>query len=432
METRVIENSRIDFRKIAKHEPDWMYRLRKSSWESYNDQPMPERITNVWRYTKPEYFIASEPQTLMMIAPSLSAGDISDQNPIGEKYSAVVHSQDDGRIFVKIAPELLEAGVILKDLHSAAGQYDHLAGRYFGRLVGGEFGKFEALNLAVWNSGIFLFVPDNVTIEKPILFNRHFAGPFTTARLLAVIGKNSQVTLIDDYSGGRMQEPIVNSAVEIFGDDFSRVRYVSLQRLAENNISYITERAEIGRSAMMNSIFGALGSSISKVNAGVVLNGKGSDSRMYGLLFGNSKQHFDYHTMHHHKQSESLSNINFKVILKDKATSAYTGLIRIEKETVNCEAYQENRNLLLNRGTKAESIPELEIMTDQVRCTHGATMGPIDPEMLFYLESRGIKRDEAVKTVVSGFVEPTINQMPMDLQGMIREMVKTKLEGDLK
>ena len=150
---------------------------------------------------------------------------------------------------------------------------------------------------------------------------------------------------------------------------------------------------------------------------------------MYGVIFGDDKQHFDYHTMQHHKASESFSNLNFKVVLKDKAKSAYTGLIRIEKDTVNCEAYQENRNLLLNPGTKAESIPELEILTDQVRCTHGATMGPIDPEQIFYLKSRGIGETEAVKMIVIGFMESLLRQIPDDIAKILRDVISVETGG---
>jgi Fe-S cluster assembly protein SufD len=180
----------------------------------------------------------------------------------------------------------------------------------------------------------------------------------------------------------------------------------------------------------MKSIFGSVGSLVTKVNAGTILDGRGANSQMYGVIFGDEKQHFDYHTTHHHRSKESFSNLNFKVVLKGKAKSAYTGLIRIEKDAANCEAYQENRNLLLNNGTKAESIPELEILTDEVRCTHGATMGPIDPEMVFYLKSRGIPEPEAIKTIVTGYIEPLLAQVPQDSAELLRELMTAKLEGE--
>ncbi len=244
-----------------------------------------------------------------------------------------------------------------------------------------------------------------------------------------IAGKNAKATIIDDYSGSCPDQALINSVVELFVGDSSNIRYANTQRLDDNCKSYITQRAKLGRDAGIYSIFGALGGNVSKVNAGSVLAGKGADSRLYGILFGNDQQHFDYHTKHHHTAGETYSNIDVKVVLKDKAVSAYTGLIKINEDALNCEAYQENRNLLLNKGTRAESIPELEILCDQVSCSHGATMGPLDPEMLFYLTSRGISRDDAVKTVIGGFVEPTVQQLPAELRDVVRDIIMAKL-GD--
>ena len=150
---------------------------------------------------------------------------------------------------------------------------------------------------------------------------------------------------------------------------------------------------------------------------------------MYGLLFGSGYQHFDNHTLHDHRSGQTFSNINFKVVLRDKAVSAYTGLIKIENHAKGCQAYQENRNLLLSKGTRAETIPELEILNEDVSCSHGATIGPIDPMQVFYLESRGIRHDEAVRMVVSGFVSNTLQQVPDDLRERISAFVEQRLEG---
>jgi len=423
----------IDFRNIERGEAEWLYDLRKAAWNIFQETPLPERVTNLWRYTKPEIFLTAQAKESMHQRLSRNGNGDANQHPVEAQYPAYGYNRDTLTTVTKVDPLLEKSGLIFKDLNSAVTENEELVKTYLGRLIGAGFGKFEALNMAQWNIGFFLYVPDNMVIERPIRINRHPGGAFTAARLLAVIGKNSEVTIIDDFSGDpRVIDPSANTVTEIFAGDLSRVKYVNLQRLFPRCISYHTERAEIGQGATIYPVFAGVGGAISKVNAGTILNGRGAGSRMYGIVFGDDKQLFDYHTMHHHKANESTSNINFKVILKDKATSSYTGLIRIEKETVNCEAYQENRNLLLNKGTRAESIPELEILADQVRCTHGATMGPIDPEMLFYLQSRGISPEDAVRVVVSGFVEPTISALPGDLQELMRNLIYGKLGGELK
>jgi Fe-S cluster assembly protein SufD len=426
----VIEKE-IEFRKIGPNEPPWLYRIRKNAWQYYQTSPPPARTSNVWRYSDPALFTVENPQELFGRLPFLPDDSPHRIRDIGPGHAAIGYNRRDLRAFVRVNPELESAGVFLKDLYSAIRENNQLVEDHLGHLIGHDFGKFEALNLALWNTGMFLYIPSNLVIEKPIYLHRYPTGKYTIPRLLVIIGDNTKSTIIDDYSGQCESDcALVNGAVEIFAGDASKVRYVNLQRFATDMNAYITIRSQIGRETNIKSIFGSIGSRVTKVNAGTILTGRGAKSEMYGIVFGDKKQHFDYHTMQHHRASESFSNINFKVALKDKANSAYTGLIKIEKNTVNCEAYQENRNLLLNNGTKAESIPELEILTDQVRCTHGATMGPIDPEQVFYLKCRGISETEAVKMIVNGFAESLFGQLPDDIAAILRDLIQAKMEGN--
>jgi len=419
-----------EFRKIDRMEPDWVFALRKEAWDFFHDNPLPERTSNVWRYSDPQEFVVEKPDELMEWLPVLPDGSQQEIRAMSPQNSAFGYNRSDLRTFTQMAPELGGSGVIFRDLYSALREDAEIAGAYFGRLIGPDFGKFESLNMALWNNGLFLYIPSNMVIEKPIYLHRHPTGQFTIPRLLVIVGENAQATIIDDYSCHcRGEGAITNGVVELFAGDSANARYVNIQRFADDARVYITERAQIGQAANLHSIFGSVGSAMAKINAGTILNGRGANSRMFGIVFGNEKQQFDCHTVQHHKASESFSNLEFKVVLKDKARSAYTGLIRIEKDTVNCEAYQENRNLLLNKGTKAESIPELEILTDQVRCTHGATMGPIDPEMVFYLKSRGISESDAIREIVGGFVQPLLAQMPRDISKILGDLVNVKLEG---
>jgi Fe-S cluster assembly protein SufD len=418
----------IAFRQIASGEPEWFYRLRKEAWEYYLASPPPERSTNVWRYTDPAEFMIENPQALFDRLPHLPDKISPEPRQMSSEHAALGYNQDDLRTYVKMTPELTNSGVIFKDLYSAIRDNRGLVEQHLGHLVGPTFGKFEAFNMALWNNGLFLYIPSNMVVEKPIYLHRHPTGKNTIQRLLVVIGNNAQATVIDDYACHcKAQNSLVNSAVEIFTGEASNLRYVNLQNLGPETRTYITIRSRIGQNANFKSIYGSIGSLVTKVNAGTILAGRGANSQMYGAVFGDGKQHFDYHTMQHHKAGESFSNLNFRVALKDSAKSAYTGLIRIEKNTVNCEAYQENRNLLLTPGAKADSIPELEILTDQVRCTHGATMGPIDPEQIFYLKCRGIGETEAVRMIVSGFMESLLSQLPIESAIILRDLITKKL-----
>ncbi|MCK5125821.1 MAG: Fe-S cluster assembly protein SufD [candidate division Zixibacteria bacterium] len=430
MSTLTLANKNKRFRGQNQFEPEALYSLRKESWNCFNDLDMPHRANHLWRYTDPKVLLANNPSELMKITPSLP--DQTEYNLISldEAFSGYGYNRSDYMTFAKLTPALEKSGVIFKDLLSATRENEDIVGKYLGNLIGSDFGKFEAMNLALWNTGLFLYVPDNINIELPIRLQRHPSGPNTFHRLLVVVGNNSKVTLIDDYSGEcRKEEAQINSVVEIFAGDSSSVKYLNTQRYSSKCNSYITQRTRINKDAKSVSVFAGLGGNVSKTNAGTVLDGPGANSQLYGIVFGDDNQHFDYHIVHHHTSSNSYSNIDFKTVLKDNANSASTGLIRVEEDALNCEAFQVNRNLLLNEGAKAESIPELEILCDQVQCSHGATISPIDKEMLFYLMSRGVAYKDAVNIITLGFIEPTIKNFPGELETLTRELITGKMEG---
>ena len=414
---KIVTNS---FRQIDDSEPEWFYRLRRGGWDYFHATGTPNRASQLWRYTNPAKFEIENLQSLKIELPEVKNGD-NGQSPENSEE----HYQN-----FRVTPELKQAGVMFKDLFSAVRMNAASVGQYLGKLTGHDFGRYEALNMALWNQGWFLFIPDNTVIKDPINIKNLLCGPHEIRRLLIVIGENSQVNIVDDYLPSEQNDNrSYNSAIELFAGHGSNVKYVNIQRPDSKATGYVTYRALIGRDTNLHSIFGGFGGSTVKVNAGINLNGRGGNSRIDGIVFGEGKQHFDYHTRHHHTSGDSYSDLNFKVILKDKSESAYTGLIRIEKDALNCEAFQENRNLLLNKGAKAESIPELEILTDEVRCSHGATMGPIDPEMIFYLKSRGFNSSEAVTAVVEGFVNSILDRVPEAVAAIFKESVSAKLEN---
>jgi len=249
-------------------------------------------------------------------------------------------------------------------------------------------------------------------------------------RLLVIVGENSHITIIDEYSGGP-EDPDAeicysNGAVEFFVGRESKCCYVMRQTHSVN--SYLTYRAAVEQGSELLTVPLSFGAGQSKQNFGIRINGENSSSRIHGLLFGSERQRFDNHTLHHHAANRTESNIDFKVVLRDRANSAYTGLIRIDQTSRGCQAYQENRNLLLDDGTRAEAIPELEILNEDVQCSHGATAGPIDPETIFFLQARGIEAAEAVRIVVGGFVQSTLKQVPADIRDRISGFVSERLQ----
>ncbi len=420
-----------------KRGPKWLQDKRTASKKSYNNTPIPRRGLHLWRYTDPTKFVVDKAQvTDAVFRDNFDEVIKSELALFKDGHSSAFVLDKAGRdIAFHINDKLTADGIIISKLSDAVESHFDIVNKHLYAQVNSNTGKFEAMNSALWNDGIFIYIPDGKSVEKPIHLLRE-SGLDNSAqfpRLLVVVGKNSEVTIIDEYSGGSEKQSdnmsLTNSAVEIFGDVDSRTRYISLQRNGEGAKVYLSHRAKAEQNASVLTVPLAFGAAVSKQNFGVTLNGTGADSKMYGLLFGGGRQHYDNHTLHHHIAGKTTSDINFKVVLKDKANSAYTGLIKIENEAKTCEAYQENRNLLLTKGCKVETIPELEILNEDVICSHGATIGPIDPEMIFFLKCRGINKTEATRMIVSGFVEATLKQVPADLKEKISEFVTKRLEN---
>ncbi len=426
-----IKSGLSEFREKRADEPEWLYDLRKEGWSRYNEMPAPSRVSHLWRYSDPRLFFVRSVSEAINQFPGEDRGGLGETEQIDTELAGYGRNYADRSSIFILQPQYRKSGIIFAELSRASLADPSLVSRYLGKLVGADFGKFEAFNLAAWNIGALLYIPDNVIIDKPFYILRHPAGPATITRLLVMVGRNSEATIIDDYNCHcRHEGEILNNVVELFAEADACVNYVQIQRLGPAAKVHTTERLALGSHARGRSIFVSVGGHTAKINSGAILRGKGADSRIYGIAFADSDQKFDHHTYHQHQAANTYSDIDFKVMLKEKAVSAYTGLIRIEKDAPNCEAYQENRNLLLDDGTKADSIPELEILNDQVRCTHGATMGPVDPEMIFYLRSRGFSEQEAVSSIVHGFIEPTLNKIQPNIANVARELIHLKMQED--
>lgn len=417
-------------------DPEWLREARRVSLAAYNTSPLPQRGLHLWRYTDPAHFVIDDtvPSDMSFVRNHVEVDEALAKEVFDGRLDGGAVELGGRRLCYHISDHLASYGGILMPLTQAIKHHEKKVRQYLYQLVNENIGMFEALNGALWEDGMFIYVPDDTIVENPIHI-RHEASLGRGRqfhRVLVVIGNNSEASIIDEYDGGSNEgdeHGYTNSAVEIFGGHDSRIRYVSLQQQSTGITSYLTQRARIEKGGNIQTIPLVFGGALSKQNFGITLNGPGAESAIFGLLFGSGRQRFDNHTLHHHASGQTLSNIDFKVVLRDRAQSAYTGLIRIEHDAPTCQAYQENRNLLLNKGAKAETIPELEILNEDVSCTHGATVGPIDPEMVFYLTSRGMMPADAVRMVVSGFVAKTLGRMPEKLKDRIEGFVAHRLEG---
>jgi len=416
-------------------EPSWLTDWRVRSGRVYQSAPLPHRAAHLWRYTDPALFQLEETPAFLeaKAAPRPDAGDRSEQFELlrgGGDLSGAALAVDGRLLRAELSPELSRAGVLLMDLDTAVREQPDLLRRILGALVGPDFGRLEALNSAVFSGGILLHVPRGVTVEKPLHLAEHFsAAGVQASRLAVLLEEGSTLTLIDELTSDPSLEGTLFHVAELEAGPGSNLSLATIQTLSRSVRLAQTQRARLLRSAAYTPVLASFGGSLAKVDTGAVLEGEDSRSEMTGFVSAVSRQRFDHHTVHHHVGRRTQSNLDFKTVLKDRARSAYTGLIRIEEAASFSEAYQENRNLLLSEQCRADSIPELEILTEEVQCKHGATAGPISPEHLFYLMSRGIDEGEATRMIVEGHFESALVRLPAALGDRLRRLLWERLAG---
>jgi Fe-S cluster assembly protein SufD len=289
--------------------------------------------------------------------------------------------------------------------------------------------KFAAHNAAVWQHGLLVHVPKGVELDKPVYVRvtNSAEGGALFWRLLVIADPGARFTLVEEAaSAARELQSYTNAAVELFVEQGAKLEYVSLQNLSRETWHFASQHARVERDAELDWVTGGFGSKKGKVRIQNDLAGEGATSQVTGAYFTDGNQHLDYDTFQEHIAPNTTSDFAFKGALRDTSTAVWRGMIRVERDAQKTNAYQENRNLMLSPTTHAVPIPGLEIMANDVRCTHGATVGRVDREQLFYLMARGLSRGEAERLIVRGFFEDVLARVGLE---PVREALATALEA---
>ncbi len=286
--------------------------------------------------------------------------------------------------------------------------------------------KFAAHNAAMWKHGLLVVVPKGVVLEKP-LYVRISATGQTFWRLVVVAEEGARASIIEEYASPSPDTAAYSNAVtELFVEPAAKLEYVSLQNLSQETWHFANHHARVERDAELDWVAGGFGSKKGKTRIQNDLNGRGATSRVTGAYFADGTQHLDYDTFQEHIAPDCESDFAFKGALRDHATAVWRGMIRVEKDAQKTNAYQECRNLMLSPTTHAVPIPGLEILANDVRCTHAATVGRVDREDMFYLMSRGLSRQEAERLIVRGFFQEILDRIELE---PVREAVTAALEA---
>lgn len=409
---------------LARHEPDWMLELRLRAWRFFQEIAWPTGNEETWRRTKLTGFKLEDYAPLRgsdapASLPEEVTKALAEVDSVGE-----IAFVDAARAHYRLDPELSAKGVIFTDLATAVREHTELVQQAFGSAVQTDENKFSALHYALWNSGTFVYVPANVVIEKPlqVVIDQGAGKHAGFHHTLVVTDRGAVVSLAEDFvnADGGMQD----SVVELVSGTNSQLHYLHLQNLADTAWNFTTQRMKLGRDSLLRHFIGSWGSRLSKGWITMDLDGVGSHGELLGLYFPGGRQHLDHHTNQLHRAPNATSDLLYKGALKDRARSVYQGYIKVYPHAQKTNAYQANRNLMLSKTARADSIPGLEIEADDVRCTHGATAGQVPAEYVFYLMSRGVDRTNAERMIVQGFFEEVLNRIPVP-------GVRNKLETEI-
>jgi Fe-S cluster assembly protein SufD len=418
---------------VVRGEPDWASHARLSAWERYEQLPMPGKFDEAWKYTDlSQVDLSSFPPLVVNGSPKRHV-DRTPPHDVNIEGGSLI--QDDA-VAVRewVDRQWTSRGVIFTDFGTAVREYPGIIRDRFGRVVLPDEGKLTSLHGALWQGGMFLYAPPGVEVELPMrsIFHVTNRGVGVFPHTLVIADRGSRVTCIDELTSETppTEEMLSNSAVELFVGEDAHLHYVHVQRWGKGVLHFSTQRACVERGGELTFVSVALGGKLTKSSVETVLRGRGARSNLLGILFGDETQHFDYTTLQDHVVGDTTSDLLFKTALTDAAQSAFSGLIRVRKAAQKSDAYQRNQNLLLSDGARADSLPKLEIEANDVRCTHGATVGSIDEEQRFYLMTRGLTANEAGLMIVEGFFEPVLQRVPVpDLRDWLRATVRGKAEG---
>ena len=347
--------------------------------------------------------------------------------PVTGEHAAVIAFENSECVFTEETPQGLT--VIPFEANTDAGIQATLD-RHLGTGVPFDRSRFTAFHYAFMRGGVLIQVAPNTEIALPVRLLRSYVsgGQFAAPHTLIVTGANSRVNIIEEFQSGE-GDTLVFPAVEIFPGVGASVRYTVIHRGGSKTRIFTEQRMVSERDSEFIGTNIATGGAVVKSHLESSLFGRGSSSELFGLMMGDARQHLDFFTVQDHIGPDTRSDLLFKAALKDHSRSVYYGLTKVGLGAKNADANQVDRNLLLSESAKADSDPVLEILTsDIIRCSHGATAGPVDEEQLYYLQTRGIPHPEAEALLVRAFLGQVLDRVPDEA---VRDELAAILEAKL-
>ncbi|BCN30381.1 Fe-S cluster assembly protein SufB [Anaeromicropila herbilytica] len=424
-----------------KNEPEWMTNFRLKSLETYQNIEMPTwgpsleelDMDNIVTYVQPDTKLNGNweevPEEIKDTFDKLGI-------PKAERESlAGVGAQYDSEVvYHSIREDLVKQGVIYTDMESALRDYEDIIKEYFMTLVPPNDHKFVALHGAVWSGGSFVYVPEGVEVEIPLqsYFRLNSPGAGQFEHTLIIVDKNAKLHFIEGCSAPKYNVTNLHAGcVELFVKEGAYLRYSTIENWSRNMLNLNTKRAVVEKKGTIEWVSGSFGSKISMLYPMSILKGEGARSEFTGITFAGKGQILDTGTKVVHAAPYTYSTINTKSISKSGGEAIYRGSVRVAKNAHHSKSTISCESLMLDDLSRADTIPVLDIMNDEVEIGHEAKIGKISDDTIFYLMTRGISEEEAKAMIVRGFAEPIAKELPLEYAVEMNNLIKLELEGSI-
>lgn len=428
--------------RASKSDPVWIQRLRQNAFKHFEDLGFPTTNREEWKYTNvaPIAKTKFEPAFENLdVSPTLDSSQLQEFSYEEARRSQLVFVNGFYRAELS-SVEALPEGIVATDIASALKEekYVDVLREQLARSADYTENAFTALNTAMLSSGAFLLIPKGVEVGLPIhllfISDASEAQSLSSPRLLVISERGSSATVIESYVSARESKAyFTNAVVEIVLADGARLNHYKVQRESIEAFHVATTQASLARNSRFNSTTITLGACLSRHNINVSLDAEGAECWVDGLYIVTTGQHTDTHSLIDHRQPHCTSHQLYKGILDGKSRAVFNGKVFVRQGAQQTDAMQTNKNLLLSDEARVDTKPQLEIFADDVKCAHGATVGQLEEEELFYLASRGMHRDLARNLLTYGFAEEVIDKIKIEsIKAQLDKAVLNRLQARLE
>ncbi len=423
-----LDVSHIEEISSSRNEPDWLKEYRKTSLSVYHELPI-EMSPLYNKYTDAKKM---DPEKVSLSTTTAQTVPKFLEKRLSELENEICIIQIGTNIHkINLPDELKSKGLVISSISDAIQNNSELVKKSL-EASNSKDDKFTALNNAAFNSGIFIHIPRNLVIEKPIHFLTCLSddGHSTISRNIIFADESSKATIVQELYSPQIETQ--QAYLELLNTNLaanSQLDITTLQMMDQHAVTFSTRYTNVAQDAKVNWYSGLFGSMLSRYKTEYFLNGTGASSNDSEVIFGNNEQSFDIQTNVTHESPSTEGRVVEKSILRNKSKSLFKGMIRIQKNATKSNSFLSGRSILLDKDAKSDSIPGLEIFTNDVKATHSASVAQIDEEQIFYLKTRCLTHEEAERTIIEGFLEPLSRKMSFQVRAWIAYLIESKWDN---